>query len=142
MNINSLKYRIVLGMFLVGVSLSLPAAASHGGGGHGGHGGGWHGGHGGGWHGGYGGGAGWWGMGLGVGLGWDAAYIADPYLDYPTPVYEQPYPIDAQPAPVAVQPPAQMWYYCVSAKGYYPYIPNCPEAWQQVPAVPPQGMPR
>jgi hypothetical protein len=30
------------------------------------------------------------------------------------------------------------WYYCASAKGYYPYVPTCKEGWRTVPAAPPQ----
>jgi hypothetical protein len=26
----------------------------------------------------------------------------------------------------------QYWYFCKSAKGYYPYIKECPEGWQKV----------
>lgn len=36
----------------------------------------------------------------------------------------------AQPAPGA-------WYYCDSAKAYYPYIAACNEGWRTVPAAPP-----
>jgi len=66
-----------------------------------------------------------------------------PYA-YPYPVYEQPYPVYVQPAPVPSQPqaPAQSWYYCDSAKGYYPYVANCPEGWKPVPVQPPQAEPR
>jgi hypothetical protein len=41
-----------------------------------------------------------------------------------------------EPAP----PPQQTagnWYYCDSAKNYYPYINQCPEGWKTVPATPP-----
>jgi hypothetical protein len=24
------------------------------------------------------------------------------------------------------------WYYCASARGYYPEVPDCPEAWVKV----------
>ncbi len=41
----------------------------------------------------------------------------------------------APPAPV--QQPVQTWYYCESAKNYYPYVPSCPEGWRPVPAQPP-----
>src|SRR5262249_33046524 len=39
------------------------------------------------------------------------------------------------PAPVMVgdQPPQSYWYYCPSAKGYYPTVPTCPEVWIKVP---------
>jgi len=39
------------------------------------------------------------------------------------------------PAPSA-PPPAQYWYYCDAAKGYYPYVPSCPAGWRMVPASP------
>lgn len=163
MNINSLKHRVLLGMVLIGVSLSLSAApqshggggghggsgGSHSGGGHGG--GGWHGGggHGGGsWHG---GGPVWWGLGLGLGLGWEAAYFGYPYLDYPYTGYYYPYipptlivppsqTISPQEAMVVAppnSPAASNWYYCDSSKGYYPYVTQCSEPWRMVPSVPP-----
>jgi hypothetical protein len=68
---------------------------------------------------------------------------------YPRPVY--PYP-DAYTPPVVVvpqappaesvapAPPLQNWYYCASAKSYYPYVSSCPEGWKMVPATPP-GVP-
>lgn len=91
-----------------------------------------------GWHG---DGVRWWGFGLGLGLGWEV-----PYYDYPGTVYVYPEPPDvveiAPPAAVAPAPPAgqqnqQYWYYCASAKAYYPYVKECPETWQLVPAAPP-----
>jgi hypothetical protein len=115
----------------------------------GGHGGDHGGGRGGGWHG---GGPGWWGLGLGLGLGWGIAELADPYsygyygypetYPYAQPVpYSQPYFAPQAVAPPmapdpAVQPQAASWYYCDSARGYYPYIAQCPEAWRPVPATP------
>lgn len=75
-------------------------------------------------------------------IGYNLAY---PYR-YPYPYYypySYPYPVYVQPAPVytapatPVQQPAQVWYYCDSAKGYYPYVANCPEAWRPIPAQPP-----
>jgi hypothetical protein len=72
MNIDSIKRCALIGAVLIGTSLSLPATADSHGGGHGGHGGGWHS-----------GGPAWWGVGIGLGLGWEAAHIASPYY-YPT----------------------------------------------------------
>jgi hypothetical protein len=70
-------------------------------------------------------------------IAYDLAYpYRYPYA-YPYPVYSQPYPVYVQAAPT--QPPAQLWYYCASAKGYYPYVANCPEGWRPVPAQPPQA---
>ncbi len=31
------------------------------------------------------------------------------------------------------------WYYCESAKAYYPYVTECKEGWRSVPATPPQA---
>ena len=39
-------------------------------------------------------------------------------------------------APVQAAP--GNWYYCESAKGYYPYVAECKEEWRAVPATPPQ----
>ena len=56
---------------------------------------------------------------------------------------------DQPPAPVAPPPPAGTapgaagpsasgtWFYCESAKGYYPYVSDCKEGWRSVPASPP-----
>ena len=35
--------------------------------------------------------------------------------------------------PPAPQAPTAFWYYCSSAKGYYPTVPSCPEEWVKVP---------
>ena len=57
------------------------------------------------------------------------------------------YPFVAQPRPIVIEPPAQVvappapapqsWYYCDSAKAYYPYVDSCAEGWRAVPATPP-----
>jgi hypothetical protein len=82
-----------------------------------------------------------------LGLGWDAAYFGYPYPDYPNPAYYTPYSPPAviiEPSPEGTpsavppnSPPASNWYYCDSAKAYYPYVTQCPEPWRVVPAVPP-----
>ena len=102
----------------------------------------------------WGGSPGWWGLGLGLGLGigLDSAYFGNPYIDYSYPSYYYP----ESPPVVIVGPPSQIispdgttvvtptnpppvanWYYCDSAKGYYPNVTQCPEPWRVVPAVPP-----
>ncbi|HEY7986936.1 MAG TPA: hypothetical protein VIE17_08440 [Methylophilaceae bacterium] len=62
-----------------------------------------------------------------------------PYYVQPAPTYSY-----APPAPVYQQAPAaaapQSWYYCDSARGYYPYVKVCPGGWEQVPAMPPAAM--
>ena len=128
MNINSVKRYTLLGMLLIATSLAVPAtAAPHGGG--------------------YRGGMGWWGLALGLGLGWEAARINGPYYAPAYPVYYYPAPeyyypdippaVMVAPPVVAAPPSTPNWYYCPSAKGYYPYVRQCPEAWRVVPATPP-----
>jgi hypothetical protein len=69
---------------------------------------------------------------------------------YPAPVYPYPDPyvppVVVTPPPAVVQapsavPPAQPgnWYYCDSARAYYPYVSECPSGWRSVPATPPPG---
>jgi hypothetical protein len=54
-----------------------------------------------------------------------------PWWYYPPPPAPQ---VVVQPAPVIVEHPAHSyWYYCPSAKAYYPTAPTCPEAWIKVP---------
>lgn len=76
-----------------------------------------------------------------IGFG-PAVYWGYPYWYYPPPVvYSAPPVIVQETPPVYVQQPApapapapeqQYWYYCESAKGYYPTVPNCPEQWIRV----------
>jgi hypothetical protein len=90
----------------------------------------WHAGH---WeHGFHDGRLGWWWLAGGV------------WYFYPYPIYPYPDPfvppvVTAAPAVVETVPPPPTptaWYYCNSAKGYYPYVPACPEGWQAVAASP------
>ena len=87
---------------------------------------------------------------IGVGVG--PVWWGPPYWYYPPPYYygyspppvvvEQQPPVYIQqepaapppPPPAAAQAPAAeaFWYYCPSAKGYYPSVPTCPEAWIKV----------
>lgn len=106
------------------------------------------------WHGGR---YGWWWSVGGVWMLYSA-----PVYPYPDPGYAPTYVIEddpgtmvapapaSQPAPPppAPQAPAQaqqmpapqpqVWYYCNSPQGYYPYVQACPTGWQTVPATPPQ----
>ena len=41
---------------------------------------------------------------------------------------------------VAPQGAPQPYYYCDSARGYYPAVPQCPEPWRVVPVAPPAPM--
>lgn len=60
-----------------------------------------------------------------------------PYWYYPYPYWAPPPAVVREEPPVYIQqepaPPAESyWYYCPSAKGYYPTVPQCPEAWIKV----------
>ncbi len=141
------KAQGVLALVLVGV-LSLVTESSWADGGGRGGGGGWR------------GGGGWGGLGLGVGLGvvgYSAWALNNPafYNPYPAgyPVYQPPptamvyappagYPV-YQPPPINTtyvgngsQGTGRDWFYCDSAKGYYPYVKSCPEPWHTVPSTP------
>lgn len=80
----------------------------------------------------------WWGPGWG---GWP--YYGYPYYPYyPYYSYYYPYsPTVAQPSTYVERelttdsrPPAY-WYYCESARGYYPNVQSCPETWLRVAPV-------
>lgn len=60
-----------------------------------------------------------------------------PYY-YPAPYYGPSTVVVQGVAPTQpVAPPQQQfWYYCESAKAYYPYIPSCQEGWKMVPITP------
>ena len=62
---------------------------------------------------------GWWWPGPGLWY-W---YPAPVYYDYPPP------PDYIAPPGLAPQP---TWYYCDSAKGYYPYVRSCASGWRAV----------
>ena len=74
-----------------------------------------------------------------------------PFYDYGYPFYYPPYyaypptiivptepPVYIQKEqPQPVQPQSNYWYYCENPQGYYPYVKNCPNGWQQVSPQPP-----
>ena len=85
--------------------------------------------------------------GLGVWLGWPGWYYP-----YNNPYY---YPYSPNYYPPAVSVPSSpqeyierpqrdddstssgIWHYCPESKSYYPYVKECPDGWQTVPAHPP-----
>jgi hypothetical protein len=86
------------------------------------------------------------GVGVGGPFWWGYPYYGYPYY-YPPPYAYAP-PVVVQEPPVYVQqpgaaaaPPAPSvsssaevyWYYCPTARDYYPRVLNCPEAWIKVP---------
>ena len=83
------------------------------------------------------------GVYVGVGPYWGPYpyYYPPPYYVYrpPTVVIEEPPVYVERPPAAPAAPPAPpaaataYWYYCSSAKGYYPTVPSCPEEWVKVP---------
>lgn len=63
-----------------------------------------------------------------------------PYYYYPPviAVPTSPPPLTAYIEQASEAPPAESyWYYCNSSRAYYPYVQQCPEAWQKVlPSLP------
>ena len=49
-----------------------------------------------------------------------------------------PPPAPAPQAAPGASAPSGTWYFCESAKAYYPYVSECKEGWRQVPASPPR----
>ena len=71
-------------------------------------------------------------VGVGVPVFWGPypyyygpAYYGPAYYYPPPPAY-----IEQGPAPA--EQGSQYWYYCPSARAYYPYVDACPEGWQRV----------
>ncbi|MGC2457434.1 MAG: hypothetical protein WA435_05525 [Gallionellaceae bacterium] len=86
----------------------------------------------------YGGRCGWWWFAGGEWYFYDRPIYPYPLEvsveTYAEPVQEAPV---VQPAPVfANQPQQHVWYFCVAANAYYPYVSLCPSGWQTVPATP------
>ena len=70
-------------------------------------------------------------VGFGAPLYWGPPYYYDaPY--YYAPGYYEPLPVYIEQNPVSPEPGSQYWYYCSSARTYYPYVGDCPEGWQRV----------
>ena len=77
------------------------------------------------------------GVYVGVGPYWGPYpyyWYPPPYYVYrpPTVVVQEP-PVYVERPPEAAPAPTAFWYYCASAKGYYPTVPSCAEEWIKVP---------
>jgi len=93
---------------------------------------------------------GWWWIVGGVYYWYDRPVYPypDPYVPPAVVVQQQPVMIEQAPPqmPPPSAPPSQpaqtpaqaagTWYYCDSAKSYYPYIATCPGGWRAVAATP------
>lgn len=55
---------------------------------------------------------------------------------YPEPIY---YDYGPPPPDYVGLPTQPTWYYCDSAKAYFPYVGTCPVGWRTVPATPVQA---
>lgn len=85
----------------------------------------------------------------------DLGFVAGAPLWYPGPVFSYPYPYPYPYAypPAIVVPPAPRvyierdarvtqesapgyWYYCRESNTYYPYVKECGQPWERVPAQP------
>jgi len=130
------------------------SGGSYRGGGYGGsHSGGYYrgGGHDGGHHGGY-----YWSGYGGVVIGgpyWGASWYSPYYYPYYYPWYPNYYPYYPYATEVTVPSRPQeyiersrerssprasgVWYFCPESNTYYPYVRECPDGWQKVPAQPP-----
>ena len=72
-----------------------------------------------------------------IGPFWWGPYPPPPYYVYSPPpvIIERPIYIQQQQSS-STPPPQGYWYYCPSARAYYPSVPTCPEAWIKVPPRP------
>ncbi|MDD5175664.1 MAG: hypothetical protein PHQ05_04485 [Sterolibacterium sp.] len=76
---------------------------------------------------------------------WGPWYYQPPPYYYPPIVIERPVPQVYIEQPSAVAAPTasasatltNYWYYCTTAKGYYPYVKECPGGWQKTLPQPP-----
>lgn len=89
-----------------------------------------------------------WGWGGAPGWGWGGAPVVVAQQTF-FPPFEQTVFIERETvvpeqaqapalAPPVTAQPTSWWYWCASAQGYYPYVDQCPEAWQRIaPRTPP-----
>lgn len=86
-----------------------------------------------------------WGFGFGA-FGYMPPYYPPAYYGYPPAagrfvppaVYIERKDV-AQPAQPATGSQGNYWHYCRSVEGYYPYVKECPDGWEQVAPTPPQA---
>jgi hypothetical protein len=76
-------------------------------------------------------------VGVYLGPTWGPGWGYPPPYYYPpqvvvVPPSQPPVYIERQDEAVPHSEAQQYWYFCKSAKGYYPYIKECPEGWHKV----------
>jgi hypothetical protein len=84
-------------------------------------------------------GPGYWGWPGYWGAPYWGGYYGGGYYPGPTTVYTEPRVyVERDEAAPAPNGGGQWWYWCQSAKGYYPYVASCSEGWQRVSPQPPK----
>ena len=80
-------------------------------------------------------------FGISIGSPWYYPYYYpyyDPYYYAPTvTIPSEPQEYIEKPRSEEPSAPSGVWYYCPGSKTYYPYVKECPDGWQTVPAQPP-----
>lgn len=88
-------------------------------------------------------------FGVVIGPFWGPGYFPPPAYYYPPyyppvvvepavpPVYIEQQATTPETAGASTLPQTNYWYYCRAAKGYYPYVQECPGGWQRVSPQPP-----
>jgi len=84
-------------------------------------------------------------FGISIGSPWYYPYYYPYYYPSYNPYYYAPtVTIPSEPQEYIEKPrseepsaPSGVWYYCPGSKTYYPYVKECPDGWQTVPAQPP-----
>ena len=80
-------------------------------------------------------------FGISIGSPWYYPYYYpyyDPYYYAPTvTIPSEPHEYIEKPRSEEPSAPSGVWYYCPGSKTYYPYVKECPDGWQTVPAQPP-----
>lgn len=76
-------------------------------------------------------------VGVYLGPAWGPGWWYPPPYYYPpqvivVPPSQPPVYIERQDEALPQSDDQQYWYFCKSAKGYYPYVKECPEGWQKV----------
>lgn len=67
--------------------------------------------------------------------------VPPPYYYAPRVVVTPAAPVYIERDPAQTEPVQGYWYYCAEAGAYYPYVKNCPGAWQRVAPQPPPDQP-
>jgi hypothetical protein len=73
--------------------------------------------------------------------GWPYYPYYNYYPEYPAVVVTEPAPVYQQPSTSQMPAPVYYWYYCRQSNAYYPYVRDCPGAWEPVAPRPAETAP-